>query len=166
MHRSQRHNHPPFSILSVLRSRPAATAQIHGSAEYPDISGIANFYQTSIGVIVYAEVHGLPAGDSPCDDRIFGFHMHSGNACSGDAEDPFADEMTHYNPENCEHPHHAGDLPPLFGNNGFALSVFLTDRFSVDEIRGKTIIIHDHPDDFTTQPSGNSGTKIACGIIQ
>lgn len=80
-------------------------------------------------------------------------------------DDPFADAMSHYNPNDCEHPHHAGDLPPLFGNDGFALLLFLTSRFSVDEIIGKTVIIHDQPDDFTTQPSGNSGTKIACGVI-
>lgn len=59
----------------------------------------------------------------------------------------------------------AGDLPPLFENNGLAVSVFLTNRFSVNQIIGKTIIIHDKPDDFTTDPSGNSGTKIACGVI-
>lgn len=80
-------------------------------------------------------------------------------------DDPFADAMSHYDPRGCAHPYHAGDLPPLFGNNSFALSVFLTDRFSVHEVIGRTVIIHDHPDDFTTQPSGNSGTKIACGVI-
>lgn len=43
--------------------------------------------------------------------------------------------------------------------------MFLTDRFKVDDVIGRTVIIHDKPDDFTTQPSGNSGEKIACGII-
>ena len=42
----------------------------------------------------------------------------------------------------------------------------LLNKFSINEIIGKTVIIHDMPDDFTTQPSGNSGTKIACGVIQ
>lgn len=81
-------------------------------------------------------------------------------------DDPLADAMAHYDPGSCEHPHHAGDLPPLFGNNGFALCAFLTNRFSVDEVVGRTVIIHDRPDDFTTQPSGNSGMKIACGVIR
>jgi len=63
------------------------------------------------------------------------------------------------------HPHHAGDLPPLFGNNGYALSMFLTTRFSVSEIIGRTVILHSAPDDFTSQPAGNSGVKIACGVI-
>ena len=81
-------------------------------------------------------------------------------------DEAFADAMSHYNPMGCEHPYHAGDLPPLFGSNGSALLLFLTDRFSVKEVIGKTVIIHDRPDDFTTQPSGNSGTKIACGVIR
>jgi len=42
----------------------------------------------------------------------------------------------------------------------------LINKFTIDEIVGKVIIIHDMPDDFTTQPSGNSGTKIACGRIE
>jgi len=41
----------------------------------------------------------------------------------------------------------------------------LTDKFTVEEIIGKTIIIHNMPDDFTSQPAGNAGQKIACGII-
>ena len=43
---------------------------------------------------------------------------------------------------------------------------FFTNRFSISEIIGKTIIIHSGVDDFSSQPSGNSGQKIACGIIQ
>ncbi len=50
-------------------------------------------------------------------------------------------------------------------NNGYAFSAFLTDCFSLSEVMGKTVIIHGNPDDFTTQPSGNSGEKLACGVI-
>jgi copper/zinc superoxide dismutase (SODC) len=109
---------------------------------------------------------GLPLAGGPCGGRIFGFHIHEGGACSGNSNDWFADTLAHYNPGKCEHPYHAGDLPPLFGNNGFALALFLTNRFRVEEIIGRTVIIHDRPDDFTTQPSGNSGVKIACGEIK
>ena len=42
----------------------------------------------------------------------------------------------------------------------------LSNRFSIEEIIGRTVIIHDAPDDFRTQPSGNAGMKIACGVIQ
>ena len=51
---------------------------------------------------------------------FFGFHIHEGNACTGDAEDPFADTKGHYNPEKEEHPRHAGDLPPVLSNDGTA----------------------------------------------
>ena len=166
MNQSSSCNNPKINLLSVLRGRPQAVASITGSERYPDISGIVRFYQTKKGVIVWAEINGLPRSEFPCQERIFGFHIHKGTDCAGNMDDPFADAMSHYNPGSCEHPDHAGDLPSLFGNNGFALSLFLTNRFSINEIIGRTVIIHDHPDDFTTQPSGNSGTKIACGIVQ
>ncbi len=155
---------PP--LLAVLRDPPRATAVIHGSGSYPNIAGAVWLYQTNRGVIVRAEISGLPKADGPCHERVFGFHIHAGADCGGNMEDPFADAMSHYNPGGCEHPYHAGDLPPLFGNDGLAISLFLTDRFTVDEVIGKTVILHDHPDDFTTQPSGNSGTKIACGVFR
>ena len=154
----------PF--LSILRGRPQAAARIAGSENYPDISGIVRFYQTREGVVVWAEINGLPRSELPCHGCVFGFHIHQGTECKGNMDDPFADAMSHYDPNGREHPYHAGDLPPLFGNNGYALSLFLTNRFSISEVIGRTIIIHDHPDDFTTQPSGNSGTKIACGVIR
>ncbi len=153
-------------LLTILRSRPQAAAHIAGSESYPDISGKVRFYQTSAGVIVWAEVNGLPCSEGPCHGQIFGFHIHEGSACDGSMDDPFANAMAHYDPSGCEHPRHAGDLPPLFGNHGCALSLFLTNRFSVNEVMGRTILIHSRPDDFTTQPSGSSGIKIACGVIR
>lgn len=153
-------------LLSALRGAPQAAASMVGSGSCPDLSGTVRFYQTHAGVIVWAEIRGLPLPEHPCQERIFGFHIHKGTDCGGNMDAAFADAMSHYDPGGCEHPYHAGDLPPLFGNNGFALSLFLTDRFSVNEVIGRTVIIHDHPDDFTTQPSGKSGTKIACGVIR
>lgn len=153
-------------LPSILRNRPQAMASIAGSENYPSISGTAQFYQSKDGLVLLAEISGLPKSENPCQSRIFGFHIHKGNDCGGNMDDPFAGAMSHYNPGGCEHPHHAGDLPPLFENSGLALCAFLTDRFSVSEVIGRTVIIHDHPGDFITQPSGNSGTKIACGVIQ
>ncbi len=123
------------------------------------------FYQLRQGVIIRTDVINLPKGDSVCRSPVFAFHIHSGSACTGNSEDPFADANTHYNPYDCPHPYHAGDLPPLWGADGRALSVCLSDRFTVREIIGKTVIIHSQPDDFITQPSGNAGEKIACGVI-
>lgn len=156
---------PVFSLISVLKSMPQAVAFLFGIDEYPKIFAEVRFHQTPAGVIIYAQAEGLPKAADPCEKRIFGLHIHEGTDCRGNEIDPLADAGTHYNPGNCPHPYHAGDLPPLFGCQGLALSLFLTDRFILDEVVNKTLILHDSPDDFTTQPSGNSGTKIACGII-
>ena len=153
-------------LRSILCGRPQAVASITGSKDYPGILGTVQLYQANEGVIVFAQVSGLPQSDTSCQERVFGFHIHEGADCSGNMDYPLADAMSHYNPNGCGHPHHAGDLPPLFGNNGLALSLFLTNRFSIDEAIGRTIVIHDRPDDFISQPSGNSGTKIACGVLQ
>ena len=154
------------SFLSVLNRRPNASAKLRGSNDYPDIKGTVNFYQTRLGVLVSAEVFGLPDCDADCCGSIFAVHIHSGRDCTGNSEDAFADAMSHYNPENCPHPYHAGDMPVLFGNKGYAFQIFFTDRFTVDGITGRTVIIHSNPDDFTTQPSGNAKVKIACGEIE
>ncbi len=160
------YGHASVRLASVLCGRAQAAAVIKGSAKYPDILGTVLFYQTDEGVIVFAEVCGLPDAQRSCYEGIFGFHIHTGTDCGGNADDPFADAGTHLNLQDCPHPYHTGDLPPLFGNAGLAVSAFLTNRFCVDEIVGRTVIIHDQPDDFTTQPSGNSGKKIACGVIK
>lgn len=152
-------------FYSVFRRRADAVAFVNGSEKYPDIHGRVLFYQLRRGVIVRAEIIGLPKGSGACNSPIFAFHIHSGGSCTGNADDAFADTGMHYNPDDCMHPYHAGDLPPLFGADGRALSVCLIDRFTVPEIIGRTVIIHLHPDDFTTQPSGNAGSKIACGVI-
>jgi len=155
-----------FDLQGVLSRCPDATAQLLGSSRYPDINGFVRFFNTYRGTLVAAEICGLPKPHDRCKKRIFAFHIHEGENCSGSADDPFSAAMSHYNPNGCQHPFHAGDLPPLFGNDGFALSVFLTDRFSVKEIIGKTLIIHSAVDDFTSQPAGNAGEKIACGKIR
>lgn len=141
-----------------------AIAYVYGSAEYPRLQGRITFHQIQDGVLITAEVHGLPV-EQDCSSGIFGFHIHEGNVCTGNADDPFANTGGHYNPTNCPHPYHAGDLPPLFSNNGYAFMSVLINKFTVNEIIGRTVIIHSQPDDFTTQPSGNSGKKIACGEI-
>lgn len=63
------------------------------------------------------------------------------------------------------HPEHEGDLPPLLSDKGTAWMMVYATRFFPEEVVGKTVVIHDMPDDFRTQPSGNSGEKIACGQI-
>jgi len=160
-------HHTDFQInlTKSLNRRPQAQAVLKGSDRYPTIRGTVRFYQTPIGVLVFAEVMGLPDPADLCNSPIFAFHIHSGNACTGNADDPFANAGTHYDPDGCPHPYHAGDLPPLFGVQGYAVSVILTDRITVREILGKTVVIHEGLDDFSSQPAGNAGDKIACGQI-
>lgn len=144
---------------------PDAVALIQGNTANARIRGTVKFFEQTSGVLVVADIEGLPVPNEPCGNTVFGFHIHGGASCGGNESDPFANAGTHYNPNGCPHPYHAGDMPPLFGASGHAFLSFLTDRFNVSEMIGKTVIIHDRPDDFTTQPSGNAGNKIACGVI-
>jgi len=153
-------------MLEHFYKPPHAVATLKGSREYPNINGTVGFYQTGQGVLVTSELTGLPAASDRCASPIPAFHIHEGGRCTGIETDPFADVGSHYNPEGCQHPYHAGDLPPLFGNNGYAFLALVTDRFTVSEILGKTVIIHSQPDDFHTQPAGGAGAKIACGEIR
>lgn len=141
-----------------------AIAHIKGGNGYPAVNGEATFVQTDKGVLVTVKVNNLPPNPI-CGGGIFALHIHEGDSCTGNEEDMFANAKTHYNPQNCQHPYHAGDLPPLIGNNGYAYMSVLTNRFTVRQIINRVIVIHDNKDDFTTQPSGNSGIKIACGKI-
>lgn len=159
------HKNNNFNITKMLGHKPTAAAVIHGSNQFPDINGLVKFYQTTKGVVIVTEIIGLPTSEGNCSSPIFAFHIHEGDSCTGDLADPFANTLSHFNPYDCPHPYHAGDMPPLFGVNGSAFSAFLTDRITVKEIIGRTVIIHRSLDDFTTQPSGNAGTKMACGVI-
>ena len=140
---------------------PNARAKIKGGEEYPTLRGEVLFYRLQDSVLVVASVENLPKTDS----GFFAFHLHDGKNCSGNESDEFADAGAHFNPEKSPHPEHAGDFPPLLSNNGSAYLAFVTDRFKIRDIIGRTIIIHMNPDDFDTQPSGNAGEKIACGVI-
>ena len=125
----------------MRKHEPAAVAHVRGSEAHPDIRGCVRFRQMDGGVLVTAEIRGLPG-----DNGIFAFHIH--NDSGGTGEGPFACVGGHYGP----------------AGNAY-LSVF-TNRFTVDEVIGRAVVIHAKPDDFTTQPSGNSGERIACGEIR
>ena len=140
--------------------KPDAIAQIRGGTEAPQLSGCVQFYQGKGRVLIVAKIFGLPQ-DS--ETGFFGFHIHEGSSCSGAG---FPETGSHYSPNGLTHPNHAGDLPPLLLCQGNAYLSFITDRFTVKEIIGRTVVIHSDPDDFQSQPGGNAGKKIACGIIQ
>lgn len=151
--------------LGILRQKPFAVAKIRGSEKYKRINGEVFFFNAPGGVLVSVSVDNLPTSQEPCALNIFGFHLHEGAECK-DGEIPFDSAGEHYNPNSCPHPAHAGDFPPLFaGKNGHGFATFWTDRITLNEIVGKTALIHLMPDDLSTQPSGNSGERIACGVV-
>lgn len=141
-------------MFSINQTVPYAVAKISGDANYSKIEGTVSFYEVYRGTLVVANVRNLPNGNG-----FHGFHIHAGDSCMA------MKEGGHYNPTNKPHPQHVGDMPPLLANNGMAFSAFYTNRFYPEDVVGKVVIIHANPDDFTTQPSGNSGTIIACGKI-
>ncbi len=151
----------------ILGRRADAVAVLQGDPNHRELRGIVKFYQRREGVLVVAEVSGLSVPEGHCANTVHGFHIHSGISCTGTIEEPFANANGHYNPGGCPHPAHAGDMIPLFATKfGKAWGAFLSDRFTVKEILGRTVILHEKPDDFTSQPSGNAGAMIACGVIK
>lgn len=145
--------------MQYCGKRPYAAAQIRGGMEAPQLSGCVQFYQENGCVLIVAKLSGLPKEN---ETGFFGFHIHEGDNCSGT---DFSGTDSHYNPFGQAHPKHAGDLPPLLKCQGNAYLSVRTDRFSVSDIIGRTVVIHSDPDDFQSQPAGNAGKKIACGVI-
>lgn len=154
---------PRLTFMKMFQSnRPKAEAKIFGSEKYPNLMGRARFYETPYGgVLVEAEVFGLLDMGMTDASAFYAFHIHETGDCSGD----FSKSGMHYNPDNVPHPMHRGDLVPLLSNQGYAWGSFYDRRFEIEDIIGRSVIIHRDPDDFHTQPSGNSGEKIGCGVI-
>jgi Cu-Zn family superoxide dismutase len=141
-------------------------AELH-PASGSQVSGTVTFTQHGDRVTVVADVQGLPPNSS------HGFHIHERGDCSA----PDASSAGgHFNPEN--HPHagpnspmrHAGDLGNLEANaNGRAYKRMVLDNISLgsaaNSVMGRGVIVHEKLDDYTTQPTGNAGARIACGQI-
>lgn len=157
------HTTPAFSFINLLNYNSlSAFARIEGNSSNPFLSGIVKFYETPYnGLLVEAEVFGLPDTNSQYSSHFYGFHIHE----NGDCSDSFTKTGNHYNPTNAPHPYHSGDFVPLFGNKGYAWVSFFDGRLNINEIIGKSVIVHHMADDFTSQPSGDSGEKIGCGVI-
>ncbi|HEX5801480.1 MAG TPA: superoxide dismutase family protein [Azospira sp.] len=129
-------------------------------------SGSVSFRQDGANVVVDARVSGLTPG-------AHGFHIHDKGDCSaadgtsaGGHFNPSA--KPHGHPEHAEH--HAGDLPQLIadaaGNAALTATLSgLTIGSGAANIVGRGLIVHAAPDDFKTQPTGNSGARVACGVI-
>lgn len=146
--------------------RPALIANVKGNSVHPDIIGLINVYWLPGTFFLQADFEGLPPS------RVFGFHIHDGLVCgTADGNEAFMAAGSHLN--NCgegvwcsRHPYHAGDLPPIYSDTaGTANFQVYIDRATIAELSGKPVVVHGLPDDFKTQPSGNSGVRIACGIL-
>ncbi|MDI3547125.1 MAG: superoxide dismutase, Cu-Zn family [Halanaerobiales bacterium] len=146
-------------------------AIIRGGPLAPFIRGIVTFRSVPGGTEVYARISGLPpykpARDGKPPIGPHGFHIHEkGNCEVGDPENPFQAAGGHWNPDNQPHGNHAGDFPVLFSNNGIARMCFFTNRFKPKDVVGRAVIIHQNPDDYRTQPAGDAGKRLACGVIE
>ncbi|HEY8462620.1 MAG TPA: superoxide dismutase family protein [Bacillota bacterium] len=157
-------------LLYPNRER-AAIAKILGGPLAPQIRGYVMFQEVPGGTLVSVNICGLPPyqpareGCEPVGPH--GFHIHQFGTCEvGDASNPFQAAGEHWNPDRQPHGNHAGDLPVLFSNNGQAMLSFFTNRFTVDAALGHAVIIHQNPDDYRSQPAGNAGKRLACGVIQ
>lgn len=169
----------PYLLSLLSKARIAAVATMKGSADFPAIRGKVSFYDLPNATFVLTQLSGLPhplsmtgtadTSNLNCLNPFLGIHIHEGNACTPMANSDagaFADAGGHLNPQNCPHPAHLGDLPPLLADKGSALSAFVTSRFTVRQLIGHTVILHRMADDLHSQPAGNSGTRIACGLIR
>lgn len=143
--------------MRIPMGRPNAVACVSGGREAPCLCGTVKFYQVEKGVLVVADICGLSASDTD----IFALHIHEGSTCG----ENFSATGNHFNPDGKPHPSHAGDLPPLFACGGKAYLAVLTNRFCLRDIIGRTVVIHSGADDFRSQPAGNAGSKIGCGVI-
>lgn len=160
-----------FFSNMILSRTPFAKAELIGGPLARNLNGTVSFYSAHNGTLVVAEVYNLPemvpgtANTPPISP--FGFHIHEGNSCEvGNPAEPFGATMGHFNPTGMPHPNHAGDMPVLFSNNGYAFLAFFTDKFTPQQVLNRSVVIHQNPDDFRSQPAGNSGKKLACGLIK
>jgi Cu-Zn family superoxide dismutase len=147
-------------------SGPHAVATLSPTAGN-STGGTVRFVQSGGKVKVSGEVRGLKP------NAEHGFHVHEKGDCSS------GDGMSaggHFNPTGTAHgnhdmgEHHAGDLPMLKANSsGVAIFSYESSTISVGsgvtDIVGKGLIVHRDPDDFKTQPTGNSGPRLACAVI-
>ena len=149
---------------AALQHEPSVRAKL-APTQGNTANGTVKFTQKGNKVLVEAEIAGLTPG-------LHGFHIHEKGDCSA------ADGTSaggHFNPTRQPHgdpnghAHHIGDLPMLYADtDGRAKLHVELDWLALqgaESIVGKAVIIHAKLDDFTTQPTGNSGARVACGVI-
>lgn len=133
-----------------------------------EMVGEAKLTQTPSGVLIQATLTKLPPGEH-------GFHIHEVGKC----EPPFASAGGHFNPDKKDHGYldpqgrHAGDLPNIYVPETGTLKadmlasqiVLQTGENTLLDRDGAALLVHAKPDDYQSQPSGDAGDRIACGVI-
>ena len=157
---------PAGRVRSAIAPTGAtATATLH-DATGRRVGSVA-FSETYAGLLVRGSVGDLGLG-------AHGIHLHAVGKC----EPPFASAGGHFNPEqrvhgfNNQHGHHLGDMPnivtPAAGRLEFEFvvpDVSLKGVNGILDADGAAIVVHSSADDYATDPAGNSGARIACGVI-
>lgn len=155
-----------LSACATQNYGPSASAQL-SPTNGNTASGNVQFTQAGDKVMVKVDIRGLKP------NAEHGFHVHEKGDCSS------GDGMStggHFNPSGSSHGahgqgmHHSGDLPSLKADaDGNAKMTFESSTISivggVSNVIGKGLIVHRDPDDYKTQPTGNSGPRLACAVI-
>ncbi|MDF1677466.1 MAG: superoxide dismutase family protein [Legionellaceae bacterium] len=156
-----------FSVILLLSTLGAAAApitiKIYGTDDKHEPHGTITFKNSPGGLLINPKLHGLPPGPH-------GFHIHQNPSCqshgaaAGGHLDP-KQTNTHLGPYE---EGHLGDLPILYVNaDGEARSSLIAPHLDIENIEGRSVVIHAGGDNYTdTPPLGGGGPRIACGIIR
>lgn len=154
-----------FSLQNAVAEEPTKAIAVLSAASGSSVSGTVTFTKSGEGVSVLAEVSGLKPGKH-------GFHVHEFGDCS--AKDA-ASAGGHYNPTNDPHAghdaekRHVGDLGNLEADASGKARLELKDKVlklsGDNSIIGYAVIVHEKADDLKTQPAGDAGGRVACGVV-
>ena len=161
----------PAAAAAAPAGAPAsAQADLQPAKDTPGFSGRVIFYQAGSQVRVVADVTGVsPPGNH-------GFHVHENGKCERDpAGKDFTTAGGHFNPGGAPHAcpdaasHHAGDLGNIViqadGKGHLDVTTSAISLSGSTSVIGRSLILHSAADDCTTQPTGNAGGRLACGVI-